>query len=449
MAGEGGNGQAAGTSWASMPTVLVGTELVGEFAGSGYRQPPHLVCRADRQLVRLPALLYSLVRHLLQHQHGDSHHREPAQVLSRVAAAVARDTGIALSPDQILFVIDRKLAPLGITTYSNGTAPAVSKPDPFLALRFKAAVVPAWLTWVLGGMFAWLFRPAIIAVVLAVAAECEIWALATQDFGAAMQNTLRQPASILLVVLLAVASCLIHELGHAAACRYSGIAPGAMGCGVYVAWPAFYTDVTNAYRLGRAGRLRTDLGGVYFNALVAIVLTVCYTQTGFAPLLVALLATNMEIIQQLLPTLRFDGYYIVADLVGIPDLFKYIGPILKRTFLGRKNQRLDDLKPWPQRIVAIWVIVVVPALVAQLALVTIQVPQLVDTLGQSLRDMATMLTTASGNDPLDIAAACVQIVLLLLPVLGVTLIATRAIRALLRLAHRQWQRARPCRTHPS
>ena len=43
-----------------------------------------------------------------------------------------------------------------------------------------------------------------------------------------------------------------------------------MGAGLYIVWPAFYTDVTDAYRLGRGGRLRTDLGGIYFNAIFAL-----------------------------------------------------------------------------------------------------------------------------------------------------------------------------------
>ena len=43
-----------------------------------------------------------------------------------------------------------------------------------------------------------------------------------------------------------------------------------MGAGLYLVWPAFYTDVTDSYRLGRGGRLRTDLGGLYFNAIVAV-----------------------------------------------------------------------------------------------------------------------------------------------------------------------------------
>ena len=43
-----------------------------------------------------------------------------------------------------------------------------------------------------------------------------------------------------------------------------------MGVGIYIVWPAFYTDITDAYRLGKGGRLRADLGGMYFNAIFAL-----------------------------------------------------------------------------------------------------------------------------------------------------------------------------------
>src|SRR3712207_8247936 len=39
---------------------------------------------------------------------------------------------------------------------------------------------------------------------------------------------------------------------------------------LYIVWPAFYSTVTDSYRLDRVGRLRTDLGGVYFNAVFMI-----------------------------------------------------------------------------------------------------------------------------------------------------------------------------------
>ena len=39
-------------------------------------------------------------------------------------------------------------------------------------------------------------------------------------------------------------------------------------------------------------------------------------------------------LEQLLPFVRFDGYFILSDLVGVPDLFARVAPVL-RGFLSR------------------------------------------------------------------------------------------------------------------
>ncbi len=41
----------------------------------------------------------------------------------------------------------------------------------------------------------------------------------------------------------------------------------AIGAGIYLVWPSFFTNVTDSYRLSRAARIRTDLGGLYFNLI--------------------------------------------------------------------------------------------------------------------------------------------------------------------------------------
>ena len=61
------------------------------------------------------------------------------------------------------------------------------------------------------------------------------------------------PNLFLLVTILVIFSGFFHELGHATATRYGGGSPGVMGVGIYLAWPAFYTDLTDSYRLDRAG----------------------------------------------------------------------------------------------------------------------------------------------------------------------------------------------------
>lgn len=423
---------------ASMPRLIEGTELVGEFEGSGYRDPPQLVSRPDRQLVRLPSLLYLVVKLLAGQPLSDQVTPPPGgyRSLSQVADGLSRETGRRYSAEHINFLVDKKLAPLGITTYSNGSVPPTSAAArPFLAFRFRMTVVSENRSWFLSGLFAWLYQPLIVIFALAAFTFSEVWVGSTQDIGAAMRESLLSPVNILIVALLAVASAAFHELGHATACRYGGVRPGSMGCGIYLVWPAFYTDITNTYRLGRAGRIRADLGGVYFNALFVVGLAALYVWTGYQPLLVAILSVNLEIIQQLLPTLRFDGYYIIADLVGIPDLFKYIGPILKRVFLGRPDERLAALKRWPQRVVAVWVVCVIPALVLQLGLVAVNIPGLLQSSWQKIQSLAENVG-GSGNYPLEVVAAAVQILFLLLPVAGLALLFTQLVRAVVGLLRR-------------
>src|SRR5437660_7616933 len=123
---------------------------------------------------------------------------------------------------------------------------------------------------------------------------------------------------MLVVMMLIVLSAGFHECGHATACRHGGAKPGVIGAGIYVVWPAFYTDVTDAYRLGKGGRLRTDLAGVYFNALFMLATLAVYLMTHLEILIVVVLFLQFEMLHQFLPFLRLDGYYVIADLTGVP-----------------------------------------------------------------------------------------------------------------------------------
>ncbi|WP_242904124.1 hypothetical protein [Actinomadura terrae] len=414
----------------TLPTLADGTELVGEFKNSGYREKPHLVSLPNRQLVRLPPVLFLVAKAL--HEHEPRPGEDVQSALDRVAAEASAAAGARLTGEQIVYLVDRKLAPLGVTTYSDGTAPPVVKADPFLALRFKIAVFPESVTWFVGGLFGWLFRPVALALMIVAVVASETWVFTTRSLPLAMQHTIMNPVSILLIMGLGIASVAFHEVGHATACRYGGVRPGVMGCGIYLVWPAFYTDITESYRLGRGGRLRADLAGVYFNGIFIVGLTLLYLQTGFEPLLVAVLYVNLEIFQQLLPTLRFDGYYIMSDLIGVPDLFRYIGPILRRTLLRRPaDARLDDLKRWPQFFVTLWVLTIVPVLVFQLVLIATQVPNLVAKDWWMMRRLAAEASQGAGA--LQLVTSSLQIVLLVLPLIGLAMILFQFGRALVRL----------------
>ncbi|QKW09813.1 hypothetical protein HUT18_28785 [Streptomyces sp. NA04227] len=416
-----------------VPGLTEGTELVGEFTGSGYRVPPHLVHRFDGQVIHLPPLLYQVTKLIgrEERRHLRTGSGDGRTAMAQVAAQLGRATGREFTADHIVFLMDKKLAPLGITRYSDGSPPEIPKANSFLTLRFRKAVLSERATWFIAGLFAWLFTPLVLMAVVATVLVGEVWVFLSQDVGTAVATSMASPNSVLIVVTLTLTSSAFHECGHAAACRYGKVKPGVMGCGIYLVWPAFYTDVTNSYRLGRAGRLRTDLGGVYFNGIFVLALIAAYLNTHNPVILAAILFTNLEMAQQLLPTLRFDGYYIVSDLVGIPDLFKYIGPILKHAVLRKPaDARLDALKRWPQIVVTVWVLTVLPALAVQLAIVLTRLPQWT----ASALDSTHNLADEALNNPhpvLGVASALLQIILLLLPLVGVLLICWQLLSSLL------------------
>ena len=164
-----------------------------------------------------------------------------------------------------------------------------------------------------------------------------------------------------------------------------------------------------------------------------VALTLLYLQTGYEPILVALLYVNLEILQQLLPTMRFDGYYIMSDLAGIPDLFKYIKPILRRTLLRRPpDALLRDLKRWPQVFVAFWVLAVFPVMILQLSLIAVRVPDLISLAWWKVQQLFQDAMT--GDDPLATLVALLQTLLIVLPVAGLLLIAFTIGRRLVRWA---------------
>jgi putative peptide zinc metalloprotease protein len=407
-----------------------GTELIGQYAGSGYREPPRLVARGDGQIVRLPELLYLVVDALAATTSSATTRRTTAAQLDQLADAVTQSCGRDISAEQIAYLLDAKLAPLGVSTFADGRQPPQAKANPFLSLRVRFPLLPPKLTWAISSPLRALYLPPILVALIVASLLGDVWALSSGGIPDALALTLLRPSGILTVLGFAIASTFFHELGHAAACRYSGARPGAIGCGLYLVWPAFYTDITNTYRLGRAGRLRTDLGGVYFNGIFIVGLAVGYAETGYPPLLVALLATNLEIVQQLLPTLRFDGYYIAADLIGVPDLFRYIGPILRRTFLRRPpDARLAVLKPWPQRMLAGWVLLVGPALVAQLLYLGVQAPRLLRVDVSTMSALSRRAASSSGSPVSAWLSAGTQMVLLALPLAGLLLIVLQLARA--------------------
>jgi putative peptide zinc metalloprotease protein len=93
-----------------------GVELMGQAKGSGYRKPPHLVRRADGQVVQLTKLLYAVA--------ALSDGRRDARA---VAEILTHASNRRFAADDVLMLVDKRLRPVGVLARADGTSPTLPK----------------------------------------------------------------------------------------------------------------------------------------------------------------------------------------------------------------------------------------------------------------------------------------------------------------------------------
>ena len=126
--------------------------------------------------------------------------------------------------------------------------------------------------------------------------------------------------TFIVLLSLFLISSFIHELGHASACRYYELEHGGIGFGLYLNFPVFYTDVSSIWKLSRKKRLLVNFAGVYFQLILLIPILLIYFFTFNSSLKYFIYIINFNFLLTLNPFLKFDGYWIVSDLLGVPNL---------------------------------------------------------------------------------------------------------------------------------
>lgn len=396
---------------------VAGLDELGQTQGSGLRQPSYLVRRADGQVVQLSELLHVVVREV-------SADRDAARVAEAVSVAYGRTLSV-----EGLALLASKLEPLGlIEDASKPQAPDrgnVPRANPVLSLRMRGTLLPARGTRAIARVMAPLFFPPLVVFALAAFVALDIAIIRKGSFTDALSQVLATPVFLLALLGILTGGALIHEMGHAAACHYGGARPGVIGVGIYLVFPAFFTNVTDSYRLGRAGRLRTDLGGLYFNVWCVLALGCSYFVTGNGLFLLALLLMQIEMLQQLIPTVRFDGYFVLADLAGVPDLFARVRPVLLGLLPGRPaDPRVTELRPHARRVVTVWVLIVVPTLALGFGWLLYNLPYIVQHTASAISGQGQAIADSwNAHQYAAVLLGVLSIVLLMIPVLGLLLFA--------------------------
>jgi putative peptide zinc metalloprotease protein len=393
--------------------LLPGVELLGRVEGSGLREAPYYVRRPDGEVVQLSRLLYVL-----------ADLARPGRSLEQIARSAGAELERNIRPEQLRYVLEQKLHPLGLVAGSDGSSPKLERLDPLLALKFRVGVVRPRTVQAIAAPLSALFHVPVIGAVVAGLLAFDAWLVGVHGLGRGLSHVIAQPSLVLMLIGLTYASLAFHECGHAAACRRGGARPGAIGVGLYLVWPVMYTDVTESYRLGKWGRLRTDLGGVYFNGVFAYGLALAYLVSGFEPLLLAVVGQHLMVVDQFLPWVRLDGYYVVADLIGVSDLFSRIRPVLRGLLPGRPlDPRVSELKRWARAAVTAWVLTTVSILAAMAAVVVVHAPAYMSRAWASLVVQSDDVRHAvAAGDVAAIVAGCLANLFLVLPALGMSLV---------------------------
>ena len=127
-----------------------------------------------------------------------------------------------------------------------------------------------------------------------------------------------------IAYFIAFASYSAHELGHASALRYAGARPGRIGFTMYLLFPAFYSDVTDAWRLSSKQRVVVDLAGSFFECCLLLPIALALAVTHYLCFRYAILMMGASVISNLNPVFRFDGYWVLRDYFGTANVFSLV-----------------------------------------------------------------------------------------------------------------------------
>lgn len=198
---------------------------------------------------------------------------------------------------------------------------------PHLQIFFSPLFWAFWLSVVFSG------------VVLAA----QHWEMLTHDIA----DYVLAPSNLVIMFLLFPVIKLLHELGHAFATRRWGGEVHELGIMILVFMPLPYVEASSASAFpNKRARMLVSAAGILVELLIAALAMILWVNVE--PGLVRAMAYNVMFICSIStvlfngnPLLRFDGYYLLADALEIPNLAsrasRYIGYLFQRYLFNVKE----------------------------------------------------------------------------------------------------------------
>ncbi len=180
------------------------------------------------------------------------------------------------------------------------------------------------------------------------------------DLASYTRESVWDPMSFVLLVVLYPVVKALHELGHAFAAKHYGAPVHEIGLMLLIGMPVPYVDASaTAVFPDKRARMVVGAAGVLVELAIASVALLVWLEVspGFVKL-VAFQAMAIGGVSTLLfngnPLIKFDGYYVLCDALEIANLGtranKYLRYLVETGVLGLPERRpLDvraDERPW-------------------------------------------------------------------------------------------------------
>ena len=147
-------------------------------------------------------------------------------------------------------------------------------------------------------------------------------------------QTVTAPSTLFFLALSLLVAKTLHELAHALTCKHFGGDCYEVGVILLAFTPCLYCNVSDSWMFpSRWQRIAVSAAGIAVEVLLAAICSIiwCFSEAGFVHsicLHLALVCCVSTLVVNGNPLLRFDGYYILADIVETPNLWQQASQVI-------------------------------------------------------------------------------------------------------------------------
>lgn len=215
-----------------------------------------------------------------------------------------------------------------------------------LCIRFKGFDPERFLNWLYPKIRLLFSLPVLIFSIILALTALTLVTVQFDDFYSKLPDFQKffSPTNALWLMVILGLTKVVHEFGHGLMCKHFGGECHEMGIMILVLTPCLYCNVSDSWMLpNKWKRAAIGAAGMYIEVILAAVATFVwwFTLPGTLNMIclnIIFVSSVSTVMFNANPLLRYDGYYILSDLVEIPNLRQKATSILSRKaahwFLG-------------------------------------------------------------------------------------------------------------------